>query len=139
MTKSNHTDNREAYGLIACTGLLFNRDPPRCSETFGPRKITRDLANIAQSLMQCIYMGDMDSLRIWSHAKDRMQLTLLLKNHPKNLVMATGVQQSAHQLFDMAVTEPDITLAFEGVCVAKKAMVQRVGITRPVGRNQTNN
>jgi GDPmannose 4,6-dehydratase len=84
----------EAYGIYACNGILFNHESPRRGETFVTRKITRGLANIAQGLEQCVYMGNMDALRDWGHAKDyvRMQWLMLQKEHPEDFVIATGVQ-----------------------------------------------
>jgi GDPmannose 4,6-dehydratase len=85
---------REAYGMYACNGILFNHESPRRGETFVTRKITRGLANIAQGLDQCLYMGNMDALRDWGHAKDyvRMQWMMLQQEVPKDYVIATGVQ-----------------------------------------------
>ena len=119
---------REAYGMYACNGILFNHESPRRGETFVTRKITRGLANIAQGLEKCLYMGNMDSLRDWGHAKDyvRMQWMMLQQEEAKDFVIATGVQYSVRQFIDMAAKELGITLKFEGTGVDEKATVQSV-------------
>ena len=119
---------REAYGMYACNGILFNHESPRRGENFVTRKITRGLANIAQGLESCLYMGNMDSLRDWGHAKDyvRMQWMMLQQDKPEDFVIATGVQYSVRQFIDMAAKELGITLAFEGTGVDEKAIVQKV-------------
>jgi len=119
---------REAYGMYACNGILFNHESPRRGETFVTRKITRGLANIAQGLESCLYMGNMDSLRDWGHAKDyvRMQWMMLQQDKPEDFVIATGVQYSVRQFIDMAAKELGITLAFEGEGVHEKAVVTAV-------------
>ena len=90
---------REAYGIYACNGILFNHESPRRGETFVTRKITRGLSNIAYGLESCLYMGNMDSLRDWGHAKDyvRMQWMMLQQDHPEDFVIATGVQYSVRE------------------------------------------
>src|SRR6187549_2117409 len=90
---------REAYGMYACNGILFNHETPRRGETFVTRKITRGLANIAQGLEKCLYMGNIDSLRDWGHAKDyvRMQWMMLQQDSPEDFVIATGVQYSVRE------------------------------------------
>ncbi|MBU4323384.1 MAG: GDP-mannose 4,6-dehydratase [Gammaproteobacteria bacterium] len=119
---------REAYGMYACNGILFNHESPRRGETFVTRKITRGLANIAQGLESCLYMGNLDSLRDWGHAKDyvRMQWMMLQQDKPEDFVIATGVQYSVRQFIDMAAKELGITLAFEGTGIDEKAVVQTV-------------
>jgi GDPmannose 4,6-dehydratase len=119
---------RESYGMYACNGILFNHESPRRGETFVTRKITRGLANIAQGLELCLYMGNLDSLRDWGHAKDyvRMQWMMLQQEVAKDYVIATGVQYSVRQFIDMAAKELGITLAFEGEGVNEKAVVQAV-------------
>ncbi|MBW8466723.1 MAG: GDP-mannose 4,6-dehydratase [Thiobacillus sp.] len=119
---------REAYGMYACNGILFNHESPRRGETFVTRKITRGLANIAQGLENCLYMGNLDSLRDWGHAKDyvRMQWMMLQQDKPEDFVIATGVQYSVRQFIDMAANELGITLRFEGTGVGEKAIVQTV-------------
>lgn len=107
---------REAYGLYACNGILFNHESPRRGETFVTRKITRGLANIAQGLEQCLYMGNMDALRDWGHAKDyvRMQWMMLQQDAPEDFVIATGQQYSVREFITWSAAELGITLAFEG-------------------------
>jgi GDPmannose 4,6-dehydratase len=119
---------REAYGMYACNGILFNHESPRRGETFVTRKITRGLANIAQGLEDCLYMGNLDSLRDWGHAKDyvRMQWMMLQQEKPEDFVIATGVQYSVRQFIDMSARELGITLRFEGEGVNERAVVQAV-------------
>jgi GDPmannose 4,6-dehydratase len=119
---------REAYGMYACNGILFNHESPRRGETFVTRKITRGLANVAQGLESCLYMGNLDALRDWGHAKDyvRMQWMMLQQEKPQDFVIATGVQYSVRQFIDMAAKELGITLAFEGTGIDEKAVVQKV-------------
>lgn len=119
---------REAYGMYACNGILFNHESPRRGETFVTRKITRGLANIAQGLEHCLYMGNLDSLRDWGHAKDyvRMQWMMLQQQQAEDFVIATGVQYSVRQFIEMAAKELGITLRFEGKGVNEHAIVQAV-------------
>ncbi|NCT99001.1 MAG: GDP-mannose 4,6-dehydratase [Comamonadaceae bacterium] len=119
---------REAYGMYACNGILFNHESPRRGETFVTRKITRGLAHIAQGLERCLYMGNLDSLRDWGHAKDyvRMQWMMLQQERPEDFVIATGVQYSVRQFIDMAARELGITLRFEGEGANERAIVQAV-------------
>ena len=107
---------REAYGLYACNGILFNHESPRRGETFVTRKITRGLANIAQGLEQCLYMGNMDALRDWGHAKDyvRMQWMMLQQDAAEDFVIATGKQFSVREFITWSAAELGLTLAFEG-------------------------
>jgi len=107
---------REAYGMYACNGILFNHESKRRGETFVTRKITRGLANIAQGLEQCLYMGNMDALRDWGHAKDyvRMQWLMLQQDNPQDYVIATGVQYSVREFITRAADRLGITLEFEG-------------------------
>ena len=119
---------REAYGMYACNGILFNHESPRRGETFVTRKITRGLANIAQGLEQCLFMGNLDALRDWGHAKDyvRMQWMMLQQNQPEDFVIATGVQFSVRQFIDWSAQELGIGLRFEGKGVDEKATVIRI-------------
>ena len=114
--------------MYACNGILFNHESPRRGETFVTRKITRGLANIAQGLEKCLYMGNLDSLRDWGHAKDyvRMQWMMLQQDVAKDYVIATGVQYSVREFIDMAAKELGITLAFEGRGSNEKAVVHAV-------------
>ena len=107
---------REAYGIYACNGILFNHESPRRGETFVTRKITRGLANIALGLEQCLYMGNMDALRDWGHAKDyvRMQWMMLQQDQAEDFVIATGVQYSVRQFIQWSAKELGVTLRFEG-------------------------
>jgi GDPmannose 4,6-dehydratase len=95
---------REAYGMYACNGILFNHESPRRGETFVTRKITRGLCNIAEGLEKCLYMGNLDALRDWGHAKDyvRMQWLMLQQDNPEDFVIATGVQFSVRQFIEKA-------------------------------------
>ncbi|TDX26939.1 GDPmannose 4,6-dehydratase [Modicisalibacter xianhensis] len=119
---------REAYGMYACNGILFNHESPRRGETFVTRKITRGLANIAQGLEACLYMGNMDSLRDWGHAKDyvRMQWMMLQQPHPDDFVIATGVQYSVREFIVWAAAELGITLRFENVGIKERAVVEAI-------------
>ena len=107
---------REAYGMYACNGILFNHESPRRGETFVTRKITRGLANISQGVEQCLYMGNIDSLRDWGHAKDyvKMQWMMLQQDHPEDFVIATGVQYTVRQFINWSAAELGITLRFYG-------------------------
>ena len=119
---------REAYGLYACNGILFNHESPRRGETFVTRKITRGLANIAQGLEDCIFMGNLDALRDWGHAKDyvRMQWMMLQQENPEDFVIATGVQYSVRQFIDWSARELGITLHFEGQGADEIAIVEKI-------------
>ena len=119
---------REAYGIYACNGILFNHESPRRGETFVTRKITRGLANIAQGLEQCLYMGNLDALRDWGHAKDyvRMQWMMLQQDQPEDFVIATGVQYSVRQFIAWSAAELGITLRFEGKGVDEVAIVAQI-------------
>ena len=107
---------REAYGMYACNGILFNHESERRGETFVTRKITRGMANIAQGLEDSLFMGNMDALRDWGHAKDyvRMQWMMLQQDKPQDFVIATGVQYSVRDFVVRTAKELGITLAFEG-------------------------
>ena len=119
---------REAYGMYACNGILFNHESPRRGETFVTRKITRGLANIAQGLETCLYMGNIDSLRDWGHAKDyvRMQWMMLQQDQPEDFVIATGVQYSVREFITWSAAELGIQLKFEGQGVDETATVTAV-------------
>ena len=119
---------REAYGMYACNGILFNHESPRRGETFVTRKITRGLANIAQGLEKCLYMGNMDALRDWGHAKDyvRMQWMMLQQEVAEDFVIATGVQYSVRQFVQWTAAELGLTLRFEGQGVDEKAYVATI-------------
>ncbi|WP_340245523.1 GDP-mannose 4,6-dehydratase [Sulfitobacter pontiacus] len=119
---------REAYGIYACNGILFNHESSRRGETFVTRKITRGLANIAQGLEGCLYMGNIDALRDWGHAKDyvRMQWMMLQQDVAEDFVIATGVQYSVRQFITWSAAELGITLRFEGTGVEEYAVVDSV-------------
>lgn len=119
---------REAYGMFACNGILFNHESPRRGETFVTRKITRGLANIAMGLEPCLYMGNIDSLRDWGHAKDyvRMQWMMLQQDEPEDFVIATGVQYSVREFIQWSAAEIGVTLRFEGTGVDEIAVVDTV-------------
>ena len=124
---------REAYGMYACNGILFNHESPRRGETFVTRKITRGLANIAQGLEECLYMGNIDSLRDWGHAKDyvRMQWLMLQQDQPEDFVIATGVQYTVREFITWQRRASwASTLRFEG------QGVDEVGIVAAIDRRQ---
>lgn len=119
---------REAYGMHASNGILFNHESPRRGETFVTRKITRGLSNIAMGLEECLYMGNIDSLRDWGHAKDyvRMQWMMLQQDEPDDFVIATGVQYSVREFISWAAADLGITLRFEGSGTEEVAVVEAV-------------
>lgn len=119
---------REAYGMYACNGILFNHESPRRGETFVTRKITRGLANIAQGLEKCLYMGNLDALRDWGHAKDyvRMQWLMLQQQNPEDYVISTGVQYTVRQFFEWSAQELGITVCFEGSGLNEIAVVKKI-------------
>ena len=119
---------RESYGMYACNGVLFNHESPRRGETFVTRKITRGLTNIAQGLEKCLYMGNMDALRDWGHAKDyvRMQWMMLQQDEPDDFVIATGLQYSVREFIEWSAADLGITLRFEGTGVEEQAVVEKV-------------
>jgi len=119
---------REAYGMYACNGILFNHESPRRGETFVTRKITRGLANIAQGLESCLFMGNLNALRDWGHAKDyvRMQWMMLQQEQPEDFVIATGVQYSVREFIEWTAGELGIRLRFEGAGVDERAVVVAV-------------
>ena len=119
---------REAYGMYACNGILFNHESPRRGETFVTRKITRGLANIAQGLDTCLYMGNLDALRDWGHAKDyvRMQWMMLQQETPKDYVIATGVQFSVREFIQWTAQALGISLHFEKKGLDEYAIVSHI-------------
>jgi GDPmannose 4,6-dehydratase len=128
---------REAYGLYACNGILFNHESPVRGETFVTRKITRAMARIALGLQDCLYLGNLSALRDWGHAKDyvEMQWLMLQQDQPEDFVIATGVQYSVREFVEMAAGELGMRLRFEGDGVAEIAVVDAVegdrGSVRP--------
>ena len=119
---------REAYGMYACNGILFNHESPRRGETFVTRKITRAVSNIAQGLEKCLYLGNMDSLRDWGHAKDyvRRQWMMLQQEQAEDFVIATGKQISVREFVRMSAKEAGIELNFSGEGVDEIATVVAV-------------
>ncbi|WP_290868586.1 GDP-mannose 4,6-dehydratase [Aquabacterium sp.] len=119
---------REAYGMYACNGVLFNHESPVRGETFVTRKITRAISRIALGLQDCLYLGNMSALRDWGHAKDyvEMQWMMLQQDHAEDFVIATGVQYSVRQFVEFSAKELGITLAFEGEGEAEVGKVVKV-------------
>jgi GDPmannose 4,6-dehydratase len=119
---------REAYGIFACNGILFNHESPRRGETFVTRKITRGMANIAQGLEQRLYMGNLDAKRDWGHARDyvEMQWRMLQQDEPEDYVIASGRQHSVREFVTWAAEDLGITLEFEGSGVHETARVVAV-------------
>ncbi len=119
---------RESYGIYACNGILFNHESPRRGETFVTRKITRALANISQGLENCLYLGNMDALRDWGHAKDyvRMQWMMLQQDQPDDFVIATGKQISVREFVRMSAKELGIELEFSGAGLDEIATVKSI-------------
>ena len=119
---------REAYGLYACNGILFNHESPLRGETFVTRKITRAMARIALGLQDCLYLGNMSALRDWGHAKDyvEMQWLMLQQEQPEDFVIATGVQYSVRQFVEFAARELGISIAFSGSGAAEIGTVTKV-------------
>ena len=119
---------RESYGIYACNGILFNHESPRRGETFVTRKITRAIANIAVGLESCLYLGNMDALRDWGHAKDyvRMQWLMLQQDEAEDFVIATGKQISVRDFVIMSAREVGIELDFSGNGVDEMATVVSV-------------
>ncbi len=119
---------RESYGIYACNGILFNHESPRRGETFVTRKITRAVANIAQGLDSCLYLGNMDALRDWGHAKDyvRMQWMMLQQDNPEDFVIATGKQISVREFVRMSAENAGITIEFSGEGLSEIATVTAI-------------
>ncbi|HCS13067.1 MAG: GDP-mannose 4,6-dehydratase [Zetaproteobacteria bacterium CG06_land_8_20_14_3_00_59_53] len=107
---------REAYGIYACNGILFNHESPIRGETFVTRKITRALARIKLGLQDCLYLGNIDSLRDWGHARDyvQMQWLMLQQDEPEDYVIATGEQHSVREFVTVAAAELGITVNWQG-------------------------
>ncbi|WP_415897579.1 GDP-mannose 4,6-dehydratase [Neptuniibacter sp. QD72_48] len=116
---------RESYGMYACNGILFNHESPRRGETFVTRKITRAIANISQGVEKCLYLGNMDALRDWGHAKDyvRMQWMMLQQDEAEDFVIATGKQISVREFVRMSAAELGVTLEFKGEGVDEYAEI----------------
>lgn len=119
---------REAYGMYACNGILFNHESPLRGETFVTRKITRAMARIALGLQDCLYLGNMSALRDWGHARDyvAMQWLMLQQDKPEDYVIATGVQYSVREFVQRSAAELGIEVAFSGEGVAEVGRVAKV-------------
>jgi len=117
---------REAYGIYACNGILFNHESPVRGETFVTRKITRALARIKLGLQGCLYLGNMDSLRDWGHAKDyvEMQWLMLQQDHPEDFVIATGVQYSVRDFVNAAAKELGMNIRWQGTGIDEKGFLE---------------
>ena len=129
---------REAYGMYACNGILFNHESPRRGETFVTRKITRGLANIAQGLEKCLYLGNLNSLRDWGHAKDyvRMQWLMLQQEQPEDFVIATGQQITVREFIVWSAAELGLTLRFEGTGEHERGIIAGIEGDRAPGLKQ---
>ena len=123
---------REAYGMYACNGILFNHESPRRGETFVSRKITRGLSNVSQGLDACLYMGNIDARRDWGHARDyvEMQWLMLQQDQPEDFVIATGQQTSVRDFIDRSAQQLGITLRFEGKGTDEKGIVDSIATDR---------
>ncbi|MDB4117785.1 GDP-mannose 4,6-dehydratase, partial [Amylibacter sp.] len=119
---------RESYGMYACNGILFNHESPRRGETFVTRKITRGLTNIALGIESCLYMGNIDALRDWGHAKDyvRMQWMMLQEDMPDDFVIATGKQYSVREFIKWSARELGLEISFSGNGVDEIATVENI-------------
>jgi GDPmannose 4,6-dehydratase len=119
---------REAYGMYACNGILFNHESPRRGETFVTRKITRALANISQGIEKTLFLGNMDALRDWGHARDyvEMQWLMLQQATAEDFVIATGVQYSVRQFVEVAAGELGVTIAWQGSGVEEKGVIASI-------------
>ena len=119
---------RKAYGIFACNGILFNHESPRRGETFVTRKITRGLTNIAVGLEKCLYMGNLDALRYWGHARDyvRMQWMMLQQDYPEDFVIATGVQYSVRDFILWSAKELGLIIEFEGKGLNELGVVREI-------------
>jgi GDPmannose 4,6-dehydratase len=116
---------REAYGMYACNGILFNHESPVRGETFVTRKITRALARIKLGLQDCLYLGNLDALRDWGHAKDyvEMQWLMLQQDHPEDFVIASGTQYSVRDFVNAAADELGISIKWKGKGVEEKGFI----------------
>ena len=120
---------REAYGIYACNGILFNHESPVRGETFVTRKITRALARIKLGMQDCLYLGNMDSMRDWGHAKDyvEMQWLMLQQDHPEDFVIATGIQYSVRDFVNVAAKELGMKIHWEGKGIDETGTLVGVG------------
>jgi GDPmannose 4,6-dehydratase len=122
--------------MYVCNGILFNHESPRRGETFVTRKITRGLANISQGLEECLYMGNIDALRDWGHAKDyvRMQWMMLQQDEPEDFVIATGKQYSVRNFIEWAAEEIGLKLRWQGSGVDEVAYAEVIDEMRDILR-----
>lgn len=129
---------REAYGIYGCNGILFNHESPLRGETFVTRKITRALARIKLGLQECLYLGNMDSLRDWGHAKDyvEMQWLLMQQDQPEDWVIATGIQYSVRDFVNAAAEELGINIAWQGTGVDETGIWDTPSPTLGEGRGE---
>jgi GDPmannose 4,6-dehydratase len=120
---------REAYGMYACNGILFNHESPIRGETFVTRKITRGLARIAVGLQDCIYLGNLDSLRDWGHARDfvKAQWMMLQQDEPEDFVIATGEQHSVREFLSLAGSHLDLNIEWRGSGVDEQGIDTKSG------------
>lgn len=132
---------REAYGIYACNGILFNHESPVRGETFVTRKITRALGQIALGLKDCVYLGNLDAKRDWGHAKDyvEMQWLMLQQEEPEDFVIATGKQYSVRDFVDAAASELGIKVKWQGSGVEEEGIVDIVDQKEGVGVNVSDN
>jgi GDPmannose 4,6-dehydratase len=130
---------REAYGIYACNGILFNHESPVRGETFVTRKITRALARIKLNLQDCLYLGNMDSLRDWGHAKDyvEMQWLMLQQDKPEDFVIATGVQYSVRDFVNIAAQELGMEIRWEGAGIDEVGYLVTESFTQQLGEQPT--
>lgn len=131
---------REAYGMFACNGILFNHESPLRGETFVTRKITRAVAAIATGHQQCLFMGNLDARRDWGHAKDYVEAMwrILQQNEPEDFVIATGVTTPVREFIQMAFAEAGIEVEFKGEGIGEKGIViscSHPDYQLPVGKN----
>lgn len=128
---------REAYGMYACNGILFNHESPIRGETFVTRKITRAVARIALGLQECLYLGNMSALRDWGHARDyvEMQWLMLQQDHAEDFVIATGIQYSVREFVKFSAAELGIKIRFEGEGVNEVGIVEAIEPSRLTGEN----
>lgn len=119
---------REAYGIYACNGILFNHESPVRGETFVTRKITRAIARMAVGMQDCLHLGNLSALRDWGHARDyvEMQWLMLQQEHPEDFVIATGEQYSVRDFVQFAAAELGVKVRFEGHGVNEIGIVDRV-------------
>jgi GDPmannose 4,6-dehydratase len=125
---------REAYGMYACNGILFNHESPVRGETFVTRKITRAMTRIKMGFQECLYLGNLDARRDWGHAKDyiEMQWLMLQQDYPEDFVIATGVQKSVKDFVDAVAKKLEIEIFWEGSGLDQIGYLKVSGIKRPI-------